>query len=209
MDEKQREGVLVNPHCRLSESQVRLVDEVSRELLEDPGLLCFNKEAASIFRNAGASVEDADLVVGAVLKPGAKAPYLITKEMIGKMRKGSVVVDVAIDQGGCIETSRPTDFSSPTFKVDGVIHYCVANMPSAVARTATFALSNATLPYVLDIADKGLIRASEANPALAKGINVCHGNICHMAVAESLGAPYLSWDKAMGLDKAIAGSRSI
>jgi alanine dehydrogenase len=138
-------------------------------------------------------VADADLVIGGVLLPGARAPKLVTAEMIGRMRTGSVVVDVAIDQGGCIETAKPTTHSKPTYEVSGVIHYCVTNMPGAVPRTSTIALSNVTLPYALELADKGLIGAAEADPALASGINVLNGHIVYQAVADAFNLPYSPW----------------
>ncbi|HLI51315.1 MAG TPA: alanine dehydrogenase, partial [Thermomicrobiaceae bacterium] len=136
------------------------------------------------------AVKDADLVIGAVLVPGAKAPKLVTADMISSMRPGSVIVDVAIDQGGCIETARPTSHSNPTYLVDGVIHYCVTNMPGAVPRTSTFALSNVTLPYGLKLASLGLEKAVAADPALAKGVNVHQGKITHPSVAEAFGLSY-------------------
>ena len=126
-----------------------------------------------------------DLLVGAVLIPGGSAPKLVTREMLALMKKGSVIVDVAIDQGGCVETSRPTTHSDPVFLVDGIIHYCVANMPGAVPRTSTFALTNATLPYAQLIANKGLNSASRQNTALLKGINTHNGVLCSKEVAES------------------------
>jgi alanine dehydrogenase len=133
------------------------------------------------------AVAEADLVIGAVLLPGAAAPKLVSSAMIQRMRPGSVVVDVAIDQGGCFETSRPTTHAAPTYTVDGVIHYCVTNMPGAVPRTSTFALNNATLPYARALADKGWERASTENRGLAAGLNVVRGAIVHPAVAEALG----------------------
>ncbi|MEA2515596.1 MAG: alanine dehydrogenase [Thermomicrobiales bacterium] len=148
---------------------------------------------ASNKRNIAEAVRDADLVIGGVLIAGAKAPKLVTREMIGTMRSGSVVVDVAIDQGGCIETAHPTSHSDPTYLVDGVIHYCVTNMPGAVPRTSTFALSNVTLPYALELADLGLEQAASEDPALAKGINVLNGAITYQAVAEAFGLPFQSW----------------
>ena len=129
------------------------------------------------------SVVRADVVVGAVLVTGAKAPKLVTEEMIKKMEPGSVIVDVAVDQGGCIETCHPTTHDDPTFTVHGVIHYCVANMPGAVARTSTFALNNATLSYGVRIADQGIVAAAAADRHLAKGINTYKGKITHKAVA--------------------------
>jgi alanine dehydrogenase len=136
------------------------------------------------------SVAEADLVIGAVLIPGALAPKLVTREMIAGMKAGSVVVDVAIDQGGCFETSRPTTHSDPVYVVDEVIHYCVANMPGGVPVTATKALTNATLPYVEAIADLGLRGAVVADPGLAKGVNVIDGRVTYDAVAEAHGLGY-------------------
>jgi alanine dehydrogenase len=135
-------------------------------------------------------VMSADLVVGAVLVPGAAAPRLVTEAMIRDMRRGSVVVDVAIDQGGCFETSRPTTHDDPTFIVDEVIHYCVANMPGAVPKTSAVALNNATLPFTLAIADKGCHRALQEDPHLLAGLNVAAGQITHPAVAEALERPF-------------------
>jgi len=137
-----------------------------------------------------AAVANAHLVIGAVLVPGAAAPKLVTREMLKTMKRGSVVVDIAIDQGGCFETSHPTTHDDPVFEVEGVIHYCVANMPGAVARTSAFALNNATLPFVLKIANLGAEQALKADPHLAHGLNVAAGKIRHAAVAEALGLPY-------------------
>ncbi|HET7093664.1 MAG TPA: alanine dehydrogenase [Thermomicrobiales bacterium] len=145
---------------------------------------------ASNRRDVADAVREADLVVGAVLIAGAKAPRLVTAAMVRTMRPGSVVVDVAIDQGGCIETSRPTSHTHPTFLVDDVVHYCVTNMPGAVPRTSTIALSNATLPYGLELADHGLVAAVARDPALARGVNVLGGKITYPAVAEAFGLPY-------------------
>ena len=131
----------------------------------------------------------ADLVVGAVLVPGASAPRLVTREMVSRMQPGSVLVDVAIDQGGCFETSRPTTHADPTYVVDDVVHYCVANMPGAVARTSTFALNNATLPFVLALANKGVERALGEDPHLKAGLNVHAGHIANAVVADALGLP--------------------
>lgn len=136
------------------------------------------------------SVREADVVIGGVLIPGAAAPRLVTREMISSMRKGAVVVDVAIDQGGCFETSHATTHAEPTYVVDGVVHYCVANMPGAVARTSTFALNNATIAYAVALADKGWKRALAENAHLRAGLNVCQGHITHKAVAKALGLPY-------------------
>ena len=133
------------------------------------------------------AVANADLVIGAVLIPGAASPKLIKRDLIKKMRAGSVVVDVAIDQGGCFETSRPTTHEKPTFSVDGIIHYCVTNMPGAVARTSTYALSNATLPYILALADNGYVSALKDDLHFRSGLNIHKGQITHEAVAEALG----------------------
>jgi alanine dehydrogenase len=136
------------------------------------------------------AIADADLVVGAVLVPGARAPRLVTREMLAGMKEGAVVVDVSIDQGGCFETSRATTHADPTYVVDGVVHYCVANMPGAVPVTSTKALTNVTLPYVLAIAEQGLELAVAADPSLAPGVNVVAGRITYAAVAEAHGLPY-------------------
>ncbi len=133
---------------------------------------------------------EADLVVGAVLIPGAVAPRLITREMLGLMKKGSVIVDVAIDQGGCFETSKPTTHDDPIYEVDGIIHYCVANMPGAVSMTSTVALTNATLPYAIQLANKGYKAAALEDPELAKGLNVIEGKVTCQAVAEAFDLPY-------------------
>ena len=143
------------------------------------------------------SVADADLVIGAVLIPGALAPKLVSREMIARMQPGAVVVDVAIDQGGCFETSRATTHSDPVFVVDGVIHYCVANMPGGVPITSTKALTNATLPYVEAIAGRGLRDAVVADPALAKGVNVVAGKITYEAVAQAHGLDYTPLSSAL------------
>jgi alanine dehydrogenase len=131
-----------------------------------------------------------DMVIGAVLVHGAKAPHVITREQLGMMKPGAVLVDVAIDQGGCFETSRPTTHSDPTYEVDGIVHYCVANMPGAVPITSTFALTNATLPYVLSLASNGAKRAIEIDAGLAPGVNVVKGAITNEPVAEAVGMPY-------------------
>lgn len=136
------------------------------------------------------AVTAADLVIGAVLIPGASAPKLVSRPMLQQMVKGSVIVDVAVDQGGCIETTRPTTHAHPTFIEEEVVHYCVANMPGAVARTSTFALTNATLPYVLKLANQGIVQALRADEHLLNGLNVHAGAITHRAVAESLGYDY-------------------
>jgi alanine dehydrogenase len=145
------------------------------------------------------SVAAADVVVGAVLIPGALAPKLISREMVSGMKEGSVIADVAIDQGGCVETSRPTTHSDPVFVVDGVIHYCVANMPGAVPITSTKALTNATLPYVEEIADHGLREAIARDPALARGVNVIEGKITYEAVAEAHGVEHTPLEDVLRL----------
>ena len=137
----------------------------------------------------------ADLVIGAVLIPGAKAPKLISRELLSEMKDGSVIVDVAIDQGGCIETAKPTTHEDPTFVVDGVVHYCVANMPGAVARTSTAALTNATLPYAVEIANKGWKKAMQENEEIKLGANVVDGKITYEAVAEAFNLDYTPIDE--------------
>ncbi len=144
-------------------------------------------------------VTAADLVIGAVLIPGAAAPKLVSADLVRRMKAGAVVVDVAIDQGGCFETSHPTTHSDPTFTVDGVIHYCVANMPGAVPHTSTFALNNATLPYVLALADKGLHKAMAADPFLRQGLNVHAGKLTNAAVATTLKLPYVDAKTALAV----------
>ncbi|MGD9368338.1 MAG: alanine dehydrogenase [Desulfobacteraceae bacterium] len=140
-------------------------------------------------------VKQADVVVGAVLVAGAKAPKLVTREMLSTMKKGSVLVDVAIDQGGCFETSKATTHSDPIYTVDGVVHYCVANMPGAVAKTSTFALTNATLPYAVEIADKGWRRAMQENQEIRLGANVINGKLTYQGVAEAFDMPYTPIDE--------------
>jgi alanine dehydrogenase len=147
------------------------------------------------------SVAQADVVIGAVLIPGALAPKLITREMVAGMKEGSVIADVAIDQGGCVETSHPTTHSEPVFVVDGVIHYCVANMPGAVPITSTKALTNATLPYVEEIADHGLREAIARDPALARGVNVIDGKITYEAVAEAHGLEFTPLEDVLRLER--------
>jgi alanine dehydrogenase len=139
----------------------------------------------------------ADLVIGAVLVPGAAAPKLVTRAMLKRMKPGAVVVDVAIDQGGCFETSRPTTHQDPTYVVDGIVHYCVANMPGGVARTSTFALTNATLPYVMALADKGYRKALLDDANFRDGLNIHHGKVAHKAVAEALGYDYTPTQEAL------------
>lgn len=156
--------------------------------------LQFGPRATTLFATTDSveqAVLSADLVIGAVLVPGAAAPKLVTREMLGRMRPGSVLVDIAIDQGGCFETSRPTTHADPTFVEDGVVHYCVTNMPGAVPRTSTFALTNATLPFVLALAGKGWRQALLDDPHLAAGLNVHDGRITHLAVARALGQTHV------------------
>jgi alanine dehydrogenase len=143
----------------------------------------------------------ADLVIGAVLVHGARAPFVVRREQLGLMKPGAVLVDVAIDQGGCFETSHPTTHRDPTFEVDGIIHYCVANMPGAVPITSTYALTNATLPYALALADHGATGAIRRDPGLRLGVNVAAGEVTHPAVAEGVGAEWVSVEDALGLEK--------
>ncbi|MAL95973.1 MAG: alanine dehydrogenase [Haliea sp.] len=141
---------------------------------------------------------EADLVIGAVLIPGAAAPKLISRELVERMKRGAVMVDVAIDQGGCFETSKPTTHQDPTFVIDGVVHYCVANMPGGVARTSTIALTNATLPYAVDLARKGVARALKDDEHLRNGLNVHAGQVTHRAVAEALGYDFVEPMRVLG-----------
>ena len=153
----------------------------------------FNGRLETVYSTRAAveeAVKEADVVVGAVLVAGAAAPKLITRAMLKTMRPGAVLVDISIDQGGCFETSHATTHSEPVFTVDGIIHYCVANMPGAVARTSAFALNNATLPFALALANKGYKKALQDDPHLANGLNVYEGAIAHEAVARDLGKPY-------------------
>ncbi len=145
---------------------------------------------ASNHHNMRAALRRADLLIGAVLIPGRAAPKLVTRAMLSDMKEGAVVVDVAVDQGGCFETTHPTTHSDPVYVVDGVVHYCVANMPGAVPRTSTFALNNATMPYALQLANQGLKQAVRADPGLLAGVNTYAGHITCEPVAESLGRPY-------------------
>ncbi len=155
----------------------------------------FGNTTNSIFSNKNSleqHILDADLVIGGVLIPGAEAPKLVTREMISQMKKGAVVVDVAIDQGGCFATSHATTHAEPTFMVDDIVHYCVANMPGAVPKTSTYALNNVTLPFALDIANKGVTQALQDNPHLCNGLNVHSGKVTHKEVARNLGYEYVS-----------------
>lgn len=180
------------------EAQVTVIDRSLNRLRELD--LQFGSRLNTIYSTTFAIEEyvaDADLVVGAVLIPGAAAPKLVTKEMIASMRPGAVVVDVAIDQGGCFETSRPTTHEHPTYEVDGVVHYCVTNMPGAVPRTSTMALKNATLPFVLELADKGYKKALQDDPHLLNGLNVYQGQLTNQPVAEALNKNYQPVEEAL------------
>ena len=162
----------------------------------------FGTAVKTVYSNKGniaRLVEKADMVIGTVLIPGAAAPKLVTREMIKSMRKGSVIVDVAIDQGGCFETSKATTHSDPTYVVDGVVHYCVANMPGCVARTSAFALNNATLPFTLALANKGWQQALKDDVHLRNGLNVHEGKVTYEAVAKDLGYEYFSAEAILGL----------
>jgi alanine dehydrogenase len=146
---------------------------------------------------------NADLVIGAVLVHGARAPYVIRREQLALMKPGAVLVDVAIDQGGCFETSRPTTHRDPTFEVDGITHYCVANMPGAVPITSTYALTNATLPYAIALADLGVDEAIRRDPGLRPGVNVAGGKVTHPAVAEGVGMDYVPVEEALDLERTL------
>jgi len=170
------------------------------EVLERLGIH-FESRAKTRFSNRAnlsQMIAEAELVIGAVLVPGAAAPKLVTRDMLALMKPGAVLVDVAIDQGGCFETSRATTHAEPTFVVDGVVHYCVANMPGAVARTSTYALNNVTLPHALRIADKGWREALRADPHLANGLNVHAGKVTYEAVARELGYAYVPVAQVLG-----------
>ena len=163
--------------------------------------LIFGNRISTKFSNAHAieeAVLDADLVIGGVLIPGAAAPKLVTADMVSRMKQGAVVVDVAIDQGGCFETSHPTTHTEPTFVVDGVVHYCVANMPGAVARTSTFALNHATIGHAIELADKGWKQALKDSVHLRNGLNVALGQVTYAAVAQDLGYPYVEAETLLG-----------
>jgi len=147
--------------------------------------------------NIREAIRTADMVIIAVLIHGARAPKLITREMLKEMKEGAVIVDVAIDQGGGSETSRPTTHKDPVYEVDGVVHYCVANMPGAVPRTSTYALTNVTLPFAMEIADKGWERAALENPAIAKGVNMVHGYLTYEAVANAFSLKYTPLDQVL------------
>ncbi len=181
------------------EAEVTVIDKSSKRLrtLDEQ----FNSRIKTIcptVESIEQYVTDSDLVIGAVLVPGAAAPRLVTRQTLGKMRPGSVVVDVAIDQGGCFETSKPTTHANPFYVVDDIVHYCVTNMPGAVPRTSAFALSNATLPYILEVANKGYRQALLQDPHLLNGLNVCYGMVTHKAVADALGYDYAAAGSVLG-----------
>jgi alanine dehydrogenase len=195
-------GVVGSNAARMAmglEARVTVIDKSLRRLQELD--MQFGATLNTIFSTVRAIEEhvgEADLVVGAVLVPGAEAPNLITREMVANMQRGSVIVDVAIDQGGCTETSRPTTHAEPTYVVDEVVHYCVTNMPGAVSRTSTFALNNATLPFALVLADKGYKQALLDDPHLCNGLNVHRGSVAYEAVARDLGLPWRPAHEALG-----------
>lgn len=172
----------------LSHNRLQYLDDVFRGQLET----LTSNEA-----NIEEAVFAADLVIGAVLIPGGRAPWLVTREMLPQMKKGSVIVDVSVDQGGCVETSHPTTHSNPTFEIDGIVHYCVANMPGAVPRTSTFALTNQTLPYTLQLAEQGL-NAIRKNVPLQHGLNAHAGKIAYKAVADAFGMEYVDPVQVLG-----------
>ena len=179
-------------------ADVTILDR-SPEVLERLGIY-FEARAKTRFSNRANLAEcvaDADLVIGAVLIPGAAAPKLVSAAMLKTMKKGAVLVDVAIDQGGCFETSHPTTHAEPTYIVEGIVHYCVANMPGAVARTSTYALNNVTLPHALRIADLGWKEALRSDPHLLAGLNIWNGEVTYRAVAEALDLPYTPAEQAI------------
>jgi len=188
------------------------VYDVSLEKLRELDV-AFAGRASTVFSST-LSIEEKlplmDLVIGGVLVHGARAPHVITRKQLGLMKAHAVLVDVAIDQGGCFETSRPTTHGDPTYEVDGIIHYCVTNMPGAVPITSTYALTNATLPYVLALADHGVVEAARRDPGLKFGINVADGKVTHPAVAEGVGMEYVPPDAVLGIgapDAEVPGSR--
>jgi len=181
------------------EASVTIIDKSLPRLKELD--LQFGPRATTLYATAEAietAVLAADLVIGAVLVPGAAAPKLVSREMVRAMRPGSVLVDIAIDQGGCFETSRPTTHSAPIYVEEGVVHYCVTNMPGAVARTSTFALNNATLPFVIALATKGWRQALRDDPHLLRGLNVHGGQVTHEAVARDLGLAFTAGELLVG-----------
>src|SRR6185437_8978898 len=185
--------------ARGTEAHVTVIDkQLTRLYALD---LQFGSQLHTLFstvENIEREVIGADLVIGAALVAGAATPKLVTRDMVKRMRAGSVIVDISIDQGGCCETSRPTTHADPTYVEEGVIHYCVTNMPGAVARTSTFALNNATLPFLLALAEKGWRQALADDPHLRAGLNVYQGRITHPAVARALGIKLLPSEEAVG-----------
>jgi alanine dehydrogenase len=181
-------------------AQVTIVDKNLDRLreLDDIFLSKISTLASSAYAIHGA-IAEADLIIGAVLVPGAAAPKLVTREMLKDVMKGAVIVDVAVDQGGCIETTRPTTHSDPTYYVEDVLHYCVANMPGAVPRTSTFALTNATLPYALRLANRGFLDAISSDPGLKEGVNTYAGKMTYRAVADDQGLEYTPLEEILGL----------
>jgi alanine dehydrogenase len=181
-------------------AQVTIVDKNLDRLreLDDIFLSKISTLASSAYAIHGA-IAEADLIIGGVLVPGAAAPKLVTREMLKDVMKGAVIVDVAVDQGGCIETTRPTTHSNPTYYVEDVLHYCVANMPGAVPRTSTFALTNATLPYALRLANRGFLDAISSDPGLKEGVNTYAGKLTYKAVADDQGLEYAPLDEILGL----------
>lgn len=182
------------------EAHVTVLDVSLRRLNELD--LQFGSRLSTVYSMIDAieeQVTEADLVIGGVLLPGAEAPKLITKKMVEQMKKGSVIVDVAIDQGGCAETSHATTHDAPTYMVDGVVHYAVANMPGGVARTSTFALNNATLPFTIALADQGPVEAMRKNPHLREGLNVYKHHLTYKAVAEAQHLPYKSAEEVLNV----------
>jgi alanine dehydrogenase len=180
------------------EAYVTVIDRSLSRLYELD--LQFGSQLHTLFstvENIETEVLEADLVIGAVLVPGAAAPKLVTRDVVRRMKPGSVIVDIAIDQGGCFETSRPTTHAQPTYVEQGVVHYCVTNMPGAVARTSTFALNNATLPFVLTLADKGWREAMRHDPHLRRGLNIHKGGVTFEAVATDLGLPFTPPEQAL------------
>ena len=178
-------------------AQVTILDinQMRLNYLED----IFHSRAVLLMANEGnveESIIHADLVIASVLIPGARAPHLITRDLLRKMEPGSALVDIAIDQGGCAETSRPTTHDDPTYVEEGIVHYCVTNMPGAVPRTSTYALTNATMPYVVGLADKGYESAMKENPALKKGLNVYKGRLTNHEVANALGLDFVEYHAA-------------
>lgn len=179
-------------------AHVTIFDKNARRLKELDWY--FQGRVQTMYSNADAIehyVAEADLVIGTVLVVGAATPKLVTRDMLKTMRPGSVLVDVAIDQGGCFATSRPTTHDHPSYVVDDIIHYCVTNMPGAVARTSAVALNNATLPFVIQLATKGTRKALMDNPHLMNGLNICHGKVTYKAVADALGYDYVTGKEAL------------